>query len=123
MFKRLVDLPLFLQPYSIIRQIAAEQKRPPSRAASSASDPSTLRFEHDRAKRSRQIVAWSGRKEKASCRSIRSQTVAKVNSPQLVDHDRLPTRVLHSAHELSSEGVKRVNRPLIRVVADQQGTP
>ncbi len=47
-------------------------------------------------------------------------TAAELNSPKLVDNDRLATRVLDGPHKLSGQGIVCVDRPGVGVVRDQQ---
>src|SRR5215472_4017394 len=73
--------------------------------------PLDLRLEHNRAKRSCQIVTRTRRKVQMVGGSVLSHSVAEIDPPQLVNHDRLPSAVLHRPNETTADGIEGVDRP------------
>jgi hypothetical protein len=75
--------------------------------------------EYNRAERSREIIVGTGSEEQPILGAIVSKAIAEVDSPKLVNPDRLASGVLDRAHELPSDGIEAVNSATVCVVRDQ----
>jgi hypothetical protein len=69
--------------------------------------------------RSREIIVGTGSEEQPILGAIVSKAIAEVDSPKLVNPDRLASGVLDRAHELPSDGIEAVNSATVCVVRDQ----
>jgi hypothetical protein len=78
-------------------------------------------FKVDRTKQSREAIVWTCGEEKLVGGAVLAESVAKPDSPELVDVDDVAILVLHRAEVLAGYGVESVDAALVSVVRHQQG--